>query len=112
MLPGSVGDSGVTRGEVGPGDLEVQRWLAHGFVAHVNQRFRFGFAAGPEAGLPAGRGVLAVERVSTTEQDEPLLHDWFKRVNQFENRALASGGRVSVEFSRIVGEWSVPKMIH
>lgn len=48
----SVGDSGVARGEVGPGDLEIQRWLADGFVAHVNQRFCFGLAAGSEAGLP------------------------------------------------------------
>ena len=73
-LPGAGGDGGIGRRQVGAGDLEVEDGLAGSLVPGVEEGVSFRLAAGAEAGLFAGGGVLGVKDPCAPEQNEPLIH--------------------------------------
>ena len=73
-LPSALGNLRVGRGQIRPGDVEIEHWLAVGFVLGMQEREGFSFVLGAETVLLAGGGVLAVINPRPAEEDESLFH--------------------------------------
>jgi hypothetical protein len=59
-LPGALGDLRVGRRQIRPRNLEIENWLAVGFVLGMQEREGLGFVSGAQADLLAGGRILAV----------------------------------------------------
>mgnify|MGYP000953593759 CR=1 FL=1 len=96
--PGSRGDPGVTAREVGPGNLEVERWLAQCLVLGEDELLRRIPVAGAQAGAFSGQGIHAVERSESAapfNESEAKLHVLVgqrQRRRPIPNRRGGTGG--------------------
>jgi len=94
-LPGPSGDAGISAGQVCLGDLKIQLWLAHGFVARVEQRRGLSAVAGAEAFLFAGLGIVDIEHTGhrSSVKSESVFHGSNFLVRACQTRS--SGGCIS-----------------
>src|SRR6266542_1976916 len=76
VLPGSGGHAGISARQVCLGDLKIQLWLAHGFVARIKQRRVLSAVAGPEAFLFARFAIVDIEHTAhcSPVESESLFH--------------------------------------
>jgi hypothetical protein len=69
LLPGARGYAGIAAGEVGFGDLEVERWLAQRLRADVRRRGRVSLAlSGGSSAPPMFEALLEQDRIKTEQQ--------------------------------------------
>ena len=73
-LPGALGNFRVGRGQVGPGDMQIEDGLPVGLVFGMQKGEGLGFVLRAETGLLAGGRVLAVVNSRSPEHDEFLFH--------------------------------------
>lgn len=73
-LPSAFGNFGVGRGQVCPGDLEVEIRLPMRFVLRMEKRQGFALVFGAQAVLFACRRVLGIINYAPSKQDEPWFH--------------------------------------
>ena len=97
-----AGNLAVGGGQVCRGHLQIEQRLPESLVLRVKERAGLLFAASAQALLLAGRRVLAVEDASPTEHRETGFIRMLRIVRNPEGLALASCGRVSAEYRRIV----------
>jgi small GTP-binding protein len=74
-LPGALAHQRIGRGHVGAGDLQVEDWLAEGFVFGVEEGLGLAFVFGSQAELFARGRVFVIENPGPSEEDKPLIHN-------------------------------------